>query len=116
MGKIQNYLVEIVTGCPSKKVAKTNLIRLKHGRQGGWPVSIMYMSINMTARGRGLSLSQKLRRSSPLKTIVRIQYNLVEIVAGWPSTKIAKTNLIRQKTWPPGGLASFHYVLKHLLV
>ena len=31
--------------------------------------------------------------------MVRNQNNLVEIVTGWPSTKIAKTNLIHQKTW-----------------
>ena len=45
-----------------------------------------------------------------LKPVVRIQNNLVEIVTGRPSTKKAKTNLIHQKTWSPGGVASFHYV------
>ena len=51
--------------------------------------------------GRGLSQEQRLERSSPLKPVVRIQNNLVDIVTGWPSTKIAKTNSIRQKIWPP---------------
>ena len=39
-------------------------------------------------------------QSSSLKPVVRIENNLAEMVTRRP-TKIAKTNLSRQKTWPP---------------
>ena len=33
--------------------------------------------------------------------MVRIEIGVAEIVIRWPFTKIAKRNLIRQKTWLP---------------
>ena len=45
--------------------------------------------------------------------MVRIQINLVEMITDWPSTKIAKTNYIRQKhghqgAWPVPLIYLFH--------
>ena len=56
-----------------------NLICQKHGHQG----ALLYMYLRK-------------------KRIVRIENELAEMVIRWSSTNRAKTNLIRQKTWPPG--------------
>ena len=52
-------------------------------------------------------LYRKLKKSSCQKPLDRFQYNFVEMFLWWSSTKIVQAIWIRQKTWPPGGGASF---------
>ena len=81
MVRIQNSLVEMITGWPAK-IAKTNFIRQNMATRR-WPVFLM-------------NLFKKLLRSSPLKLVVWIENNLAEMVTRWPSTKTAETNMSRQ--------------------
>ena len=71
-----------------------SVIRRASWRPGVWPVSIMYLWENF--------------KNLLPKPVIRIENNLVEMV----TTKIAKRNLIRQKTLLPRGVASFYYVPK----
>ena len=41
--RIRNNLVEVIIGLPSTAKSKTNLIRQNRGRQGAWPVSLVYI-------------------------------------------------------------------------
>ena len=75
--RIQNNLVEMITGWPSTKELK-KFDPSKTGHWGAWPVSLMY-------------LCKKLETSSPLKPVVRIENGLVEIVIRWPDTKLARS-------------------------
>ena len=45
-----------------------------------------------------------------MKPVVRIHNNSVEMITDCLSTKIAKTNLIRQNTWTSGDVADFPYI------
>ena len=53
-------------------------------------------------------------KSSSVKAVVRIQNSLVEMITEWPGTKIAKTNLIPQKTWAPGAWPVSLMYLSHV--
>ena len=65
----------------------------------------------MAARGCGLLRLLKLKNPFPLKCLIRIQNDLTEMFIWWPSTKIAKLNLMGRKTWPTeGGASSLMYL------
>ena len=80
----------------------------KHGRQGAGLIFPIY-------------LFRKLKKSSCQKPLDRFQYNFAEMFLWSFSTKIVQAIWIRQKTWPPGAVAYFPYIIyienfKNLLV
>ena len=71
-------------------------------------------SKNMATRRWGLfslyNLYRKLSKSSCQKPLTRFLYNFAEMFLWWSFTKIVQAIWIRQKTWPPGGVAYFPYI------
>ena len=47
-------------------------------------------------------LYRKFKKSSYLKPLERLQYNVAVMFLWWSSTKIVQAIWIRQKKWPPG--------------
>ena len=68
------------------------------------------LTYQKTWRPRGMDCCGRINFRNHLKQpLGRIQSNIIELITGWPSTKIARTNLIRQKTWPPMGMTILPY-------